>query len=242
MARGKKAHPRHAAQFPGFPAPSCSDTDKARYKAIEEELSSLSSRYEDNVLDATNAYALFIDDEHKLAGIPADVLIAARQAALDDGKSGWKLTLRMPCYLPVMQYADDRELRATMHRAYVSRASEFGNPDWDNTALIARILDLRRESALLLGYPSFADVSLVPKMAQTPSEVLAFLRELAAKARPFAQRDMGELSTFAKLSELGLPTLMPWDLAFASEKLRQARYGAFRSGSSNNTFPEDRAF
>jgi oligopeptidase A len=215
-----------------------SDADKARYKSIEEELSRLSSRYEDNVLDATNAYAHYVDDEKQLAGIPADVLTAARQAALADGKDGCKLTLRMPCYLPVLQYAENRDLRETLHRAYVTRASEFGNPQWDNSTLITRILELRRESALLLGYATFADVSLVPKMAKAPAEVLAFLRDLATRARPHALRDMDALTAFAR-SELGLPMLMPWDLAFASEKLREARY-SFSDQEVKQYFPEDR--
>ena len=159
---------------------------KARFKAIEEELASLSARYEDNVLDTTNDYALYVDDPAELVGIPGDVLATARDEATADGKEGWKLTLRMPCYLPVMQYAENRVLRANLYRANAIRASEFGQPEWDNTALIDRILQLRRESARLLGYESFAAVSLVPKMARSPAEVLAFLRELALKAKPYA--------------------------------------------------------
>jgi oligopeptidase A len=211
---------------------------KARFKAVKEALASLAARFEDNVLDATNAYALHIEDAAALAGVPDDVLAAARAAAADDGKTGWKLTLRMPCYYPVMQYADNRSLRETLYRAYATRASEFGNPDWDNTAPIGRILELRQESARLLGYENFAEVSLVPKMARSADEVLRFLRELAAKAKPYAERDLADLRAFAK-AELGLPELAAWDIAYASEKLREARY-SYSEQEVKQYFPEDR--
>src|SRR4030095_15628402 len=116
-----------------------------------------------------------------------------------EGKRGWKLTLRMPCYMPVMQYADDRDLRRLMHEAYSTGASDLGsNPDWNNGPLILRILALRHEAAKLLGYRNYAEVSLVPKMAQHPDQVIAFLVDLARRARPFAQRDFAELSAFAR--------------------------------------------
>jgi oligopeptidase A len=214
------------------------EDSKARLKLVDEELAQSSSRYEDNVLDATNGWELFIDDAQQLAGVPADVQAAAREAAAADGKSGWKLSLRMPCYLPVMQYAEDRGLRETLYRANATRASEFGKPEWDNSALITRILALRREEATLLGYASFADVSLVPKMAGSPAEVLAFLRDLAARAKPHAERDMAELKSFAR-DELGLPELAAWDLPYASEKLREARY-SFSDQEVKQYFPEDR--
>ena len=211
---------------------------KARFKAIEEELSQLSSRFEDNVLDATNDYALLIGDAAKLSGIPDDVLVTAREAAEEDDQPGWKLTLRAPCYFPVMQYADDRRLRETLYRAYATRASEFGNADWDNSTVIDRIVELRRESAVLLGYNSYAEVSLVPKMARDPAEVLAFLRELGTRAKPFAERDIVELRAFAR-ERLGLSELAAWDLPYASEKLRQERYD-FSDLEVKAYFPEDR--
>jgi len=211
---------------------------KARLKAVDEELASLSSRYEDNVLDATNAWELLIDDAATLAGVPSDVLATARQDAAADGKRGWKLSLRMPCYLPVMQYAENRSLRETLYRAYATRASEFGKSEWDNSKIIERVLELRREAAELLGYASYAEVSLVPKMARTPTEVLAFLRDLAVKARPFAERDMAELKQFAR-EELGMPDLAAWDLPYVSEKLREARY-SFSDQEVKQYFPEDR--
>ena len=211
---------------------------KARFKVVDEELASLGSRFEDNVLDATNDYALFIEDAADLAGVPADVLAAAAEAAVADGRSGWKLTLRMPCYLPVMQYADNRRLREKLYYAFSVRASEFGPAQWDNTALIDRILELRREHAELLGYRNYAEVSLVPKMARTPEEVLAFLRDLAVRAKPFAERDFAELAAFAR-EELRLSDLAAWDLPYASEKLRQSRY-SFSEQEVRQYFPEDR--
>jgi oligopeptidase A len=212
--------------------------EKVRFKAIEEELSQLSSRFEDNVLDATNDYGLFILDVAKLSGVPEDVLATARNAADEENRSGWKLTLRAPCYFPVMQYADDRRLRETLYRAYATRASEFGNADWDNSTLVDRIVELRRESAALLGYRSYAEVSLVPKMARDPAEVLTFLRDLGSRAKPFAERDIAELRAFAR-DRLGLSDLAAWDIAYASEKLRQERY-SFSDLEVKAYFREDR--
>src|SRR3990172_2738036 len=155
---------------------------KARFLAIREQLSALSSRFSDNLLDATNAFAHYVADEPGLAGIPADVVQTAREAAQQDGQPGWKFTLHAPSYLPVMQYAGDRALRELMYRAYSTRAAEFGNRQWDNTALITEIVALRRELAQLLGFASFAEYSLEPKMAESPQQVLQFLNELPARA------------------------------------------------------------
>ena len=209
---------------------------KPRYAAIQEELASLSARFSENLLDATNAYALYIEDEKRLAGIPGDALQAAREAAQKDGKAGWKFTLHMPSYLPVMQYAEDRALRETLYRASATRASELGAPELDNTPLIAKILKLRQEDAKLLGYANFAEVSLVPKMADSPRQVLAFLRDLAKRARPFAEKDLAELKEFAAKA-LGLPALESWDLGYAAEKLRIQRY-AFSDQEVKQYFPE----
>ena len=209
---------------------------KPRYAAIQDELASLSAKFSENVLDATNAFALFITDEKQLAGLPGDAIQAAREAAEKDGKEGWKFSLQMPSYLPVMQYAEDRALRETLYRANATRASEFGKPDWDNTPLIARILKLRKEDAALLGYGSFAEVSLVPKMAQTPQEVLEFLHDLARRARPFAERDLEELREFAH-RKMGLSELEAWDMAYASEELRAERY-SFSDQEVKQYFPE----
>ncbi len=210
---------------------------KPRYAAIQEELASLSAKFSENVLDATNAYSIVIEDQKRLAGVPADDLQAAREAAKKDGKQGWKFNLQMPSYFPVMQYAQDRALRETLYRASATRAAEFGKPEWDNTPLIGRILSLRKEDAALLGYPNFAEVSLEPKMARTPKQVIEFLRDLADRARPFAERDLEELHGFAS-KELGLEKLEAWDIAYASEKLRAKRY-AFSDQEVKQYFPED---
>jgi oligopeptidase A len=214
---------------------------KPRYAAIQEELASLAAKFLENVLDATNAYSIVIEDEKRLAGIPADELQAARELAMKDetrtdASRAGKFNLQMPSYFPVMQYADDRTLRATLYRESATRASEFGKPEWDNTPLIGRILKLRKEDAAMLGYANFAEVSLVPKMAQTPAQVVEFLRDLAQRARPFAERDLEELRSFAR-TELGLEQLESWDLAYASEKLRARRY-AFSDQEVKQYFPE----
>ena len=188
---------------------------KPRFQAIQEELASLSAKFSENLLDATNAFAEIVTDEKELAGLPADVIQAAREAAEKDGKDGWKFTLHMPSYWPVLQFADSRRLRAVLYRASATRASEFGPDKLDNTPLIQRILELRREEAQMLGYRNYADVSLVPKMAESVAQVLVFLRDLAAKAKPFAEKDVAELREFAR-RELGLETLEPWDMGYAS--------------------------
>ncbi len=216
------------------------EADKPRFQAIQEELASLQAKFSENLLDATNAFAEFVTDEAELAGIPDDVIAAAHAAAADDGKQGWKFTLHMPSYLPVMQYAESRRLRETLYRAYATRAAEFrdlgSNPDWDNMPLIRRLLELRAEEASLLGYRNFAEVSLVSKMAESPAEVLAFLRELAAKSKPAALRDIAELREYAVSQGLTF-ALEPWDIGWIAEKLKQARY-SFSDEEVRQYFPE----
>jgi oligopeptidase A len=211
---------------------------KARFKEISERLSALSSRFSDNLLDATDAFAHYATDPREVAGIPQEVLAAARAAAQAEGRPGWKFTLHAPSYLPLMQYAEERRLRERLYRAYVTRASEFGPPQWDNTPLIAEIVALRAEQARLLGFANYAEYSLAPKMAESPRQVLDFLNELAARARPYAERELEELTEFAR-AELGLDRLEAWDLAYASEKLRLARY-AFSENEVKQYFPETR--
>jgi len=211
---------------------------KARFMQVQEELAQLSAKFEENLLDATNDYHLVIDEASELAGIPDDVLAMMKAAAEADSETGWKITLHMPSYLPVMQYADSRELRQILYRAYVTRASEFGKPEFDNTALIASILRLRREAAQLLGFASYAQVSLAAKMADTPADVLKFLDELAARARPYAEKDYAELKAFAR-DELGYDTLEAWDTTYVSEKLSVARY-SFSDQEVKQYFPEPR--
>ncbi len=210
---------------------------KARFKDVQEELASLSARFEQNVLDATDGWGFTLEDPARLMGLPEDRIEAARQEAERVGERGWRFTLHAPSYLPVLQYAEDRDLRATLYRAYVTRASEFGAAELDNTAILRRILALRQEEAKLLGYRNYGEVSLVPKMAQSPGEVLAFLRELAQKARPYAQRDLVELTEFGR--GLGFESIEAWDLAYLSEKLRLARY-AFSDQEVKQYFPEHR--
>jgi oligopeptidase A len=209
---------------------------KARYAKIQDELARSASRFSENMLDATKAFTIVVD-ESRVSGIPQDVRDAAREAAAKDGKSGYKFTLHAPSYMPVMQYADDRKLRETMYRESVTRASEFGKPEWDNTPLIGRIVELRRELAELLGYANYAEVSLVPKMAESPRQVLSFLEDLARRARPFAEKDAAELREFSS-RELGLENLQAWDVAYASEKLRVKRY-AFSEQEVKQYFPEE---
>ena len=199
------------------------ETEKARFAEIQETLSSLSARFSQNVLDATDAYALYLHEEAELAGLPADTVAMCRAAAEQEGKAGWKLGLQMPCYLPVQAYAENCGLRETLYRASAVRASEFDLPERDNSMAINQILALRTELAALLGFASYADYSVATKMAQSPAEVLEFLRDLAARAKPHARRDRTELENFAA-EHLALETLEAWDLAYVGEKLKQARY------------------
>lgn len=208
---------------------------KVRFKEIQEALSKLSSKFEENVLDNTNDYALYIEDGARLAGIPEDVLQAAAEAATADQKAGWKFTLHFPSYLPVLQYAHDRDLRETLYRAYATRASEFGKLEWDNTPLIAEILKLRQEAAHLLGFANYAELSMATKMAESAAQVEQFLQDLAAKAKPYALKDKIELEEHAL--KLGISDMQAWDVAYASEKLREEKY-AFSDLEVKQYFPE----
>ena len=211
---------------------------RERLRALRERESQIATRFAENVLDATGAFALYLDDAAQLAGIPEDVVEQYQEAARADERTGYKISLHAPSYLPALQYAQDRGLRERLYRAYTTRASEFGPPQWDNTPLILDLLNVRQEHAQLLGYRNFAELSLVPKMARSVDEVAGFLRDLARRARPQAQRDIGELSEFAA-RELGLPELKPWDISFAGERLRQARY-AYSEQEVRRYFPEPR--
>jgi oligopeptidase A len=210
---------------------------KARYLQIQERLAELSSRFSDNLLDATNDFTLVIENKDELSGLPDDVLQAAQEAAQEVGKSGWLFTLKAPSYMPIMQYADNRSLREKMYRAYGTRASEFGKTEWDNTALMDEIVKLRGEEAQLLGFANFGELSLASKMANSPQQVIEFMRELAQRARPFAEKDLFELRKFAH-EELDLDDLQSWDVGYASEKLREQRY-AFSEQEVKQYFPED---
>ncbi|TVO52315.1 M3 family metallopeptidase [Denitromonas halophila] len=214
------------------------EAQKPRFKAISEEQSALGAKFSENLLDATNAFAEWVTDEAELAGLPEDEVAAARAAAEKEDRPGWKFTLQAPSYVPVMQYADSARLREVMYRANGTRASEHGKPEWDNGPIIGRLLALAAEEAKMLGYASYAELSLVPKMADSPEHALSFLRELGVKAKPYAERDLAELKAFAA-KELGIAELNPWDMGYASEKLRQARY-AFSENEVRQYFPEPR--
>ncbi len=211
---------------------------KARFQQIQERLAALSQSFSEHVLDATDGFSLVVGED-RLDGVPADVREVARQAAAAEGAAeGFKLTLHFPCYIPVMQYATDRSLRETLYRAYVTRASEFGPEALDNTVVMSEILSLRQEEAALLGYRSYAEVSLVPKMAESPRQVMDFLRDLGRRARPYAEQDLAEMRRFAA-AELGLPDLQAWDLMFVAERLKEARY-AFGEQEVKQYFTEPR--
>ncbi len=217
---------------------------KERFLGIQEELSANSSRFSDNLLDATSNFVLHIENADDLLGIPSDVLQTAREVAIKSGVLGWKFTLQGPSFQPIMQYADNQELRKKMYRAYSTRASEVGalegslaaEVNWDNTLLISKILKLRKEEAQMLGFNCYAELSLMSKMASTPDQVISFLGELAVMAKPYAQRDLEELSHFA-INQLKLSKLESWDIVYASEKLRAECY-AFSDQEVKQYFPE----
>ena len=213
------------------------ELEKARFKVIQEKLAKLSTQFEENILDATNEFSIFVGDADDLQGIPEENIKKAQSEAIEDKKEGYKFTLHFPSYLPVMQYAEDRNLREKLYRGYATRASELSSPKFDNTKLIDEILALRYESAKLLGFNHFTEMSLVTKMAKSNEEVVSFLMDLANKAKPFALKDMEELSAFSKT--LGIEKLEAWDIAYVSEKLRQAKY-SFSENEVKQYFPEHR--
>ncbi len=198
---------------------------KQRFAAIQEQQAEVGQKFSENTLDATDSFALLVN-ENDLIGVPEDVKQAAKTSAEKDGQTGYKLTLKMPCYLPVMQFAQSSGLREKLYRAHVTRASDQAVGDalrFDNSALIKDILTLRKEEAQLLGFANFAEVSLVPKMAESPTKVITFLRDLAARARPFAQKDVADLRAFAA-EHLNLQDPQAWDWPYIGEKLKEARY------------------
>ena len=213
------------------------ETDKKRFKVIQEKLAKFSTQFEENILDATNEFSIFVDHLDELIGIPEENIKKAHAEAKEDKKEGYKFTLHFPSYLPVMQYADNRTLREKLYHAYATRASELASPKFDNTNLIEEILSLRYESSKLLGFKHFTEMSLVTKMAKSSEEVITFLMDLANKAKPFALKDMDELKSFAKT--LKIEKLEAWDIAYVSEKLRQAKY-SFSENEVKQYFPEHR--
>ncbi|BBL73411.1 oligopeptidase A [Methylomagnum ishizawai] len=198
---------------------------KDRYKDIAQELSKLTSQFQDNLMDATQAWTKHIEDESLLAGLPDSAKAMARQAAAAKELPGWLFTLEFPSYIAILTYADHRELRQEFYTAYATRASETGPNagQFDNTELMERILALRHEEAGLLGFANFAELSLATKMAPSTDEVVAFLTDLAERSLPHARRDLAELKAFAA-GHLGLADAQSWDLTYASEKLRQHKF------------------
>ncbi|MDI3512238.1 MAG: oligopeptidase [Betaproteobacteria bacterium] len=198
---------------------------RERFAAIQERQAELAQKFSENALDATDAFALHVAVD-ELDGVPDDVKEATAAAAAAEGKPGHKLTLKMPCYLPVMQFAHSSSLREQLYRAYVTRASDQASGEavkHDNTAIMTELLSLRDEEARLLGFRHYADVSLVAKMAESPEQVIAFLRDLATKARPFAEQDVADMRAFAA-EHLNLKAPQPWDWPYIGEKLKEARY------------------
>ena len=218
------------------------DSQKPRFAAIQDEQALLGKAFSDHVLDATDSFVHVITDEADLKGLPEDVIAAAADLAQQKKLQGWAFSLHFPSYYPVMQYSENRSLRRLMYEAYVTRASELapeyaqGKIDWDNTQNMLEQLKLRDEEAVMLGFKNYAALSLAPKMANDVEEVDVFLTNFAQKAKPFALKDWQELSAFAK-SELAIADgLEPWDIAFASERLKQERY-AFSENELKQYFP-----
>ena len=200
------------------------DDKKTQLKSVKEALAQESQKFSENLLDATNAYGLLVEDEKELAGIPSDDIASFKETAEAAGQQGWRITLQIPHYLAVLQYAQNRKLRETLYHAYVTRASELDfEGKFNNNDVMRRIVELRAQEASLLGYQNYGEVSLATKMAKSPAEVIAFLRDLAQKSLPQAKEDMNEVKTFAK-DKLGISDPQSWDLPYASEKLREARY------------------
>lgn len=192
---------------------------KERFAEIQERMADVSQKFSENVLDATDQWSLLVTTE-ELAGVPADILEMTKANAEKAGLQGYQLSLKMPCYLPIMQFAHSSALREKLYRAYVTRASDKTQ---DNTISIQEILALRHEEAQLLGYANYAEVSLASKMAQSPAEVMTFLRDLAKRARPYAEKDVAELREFAA-KQLNLKDPQAWDWTYIGEKLKEARY------------------
>jgi oligopeptidase A len=215
------------------------DSDKALFKDLKRRLSELETKFEENLLDATQGWTMHIQSKASLRGLPDSAVALAAQNAQLAGKSGWLFTLDSPSYNPVMQYADARDVREAMYRAYVTRASDAGPcaGRWDNTEIMLEILSLRKQIAQLLGYGSYAEMSLVRRMARTTDEVIGFLNTLAARSRPVAEQEYGELAAFA--ASHGVSDLQAWDLAYYSELLRRDRY-SFSAEELRPYFPLDR--
>jgi oligopeptidase A len=199
--------------------------EQARFREISSELSELGNIFSQNVLDATDAWTLHIENQQDLSGLPENVIALAKSRSEKLGKSGWTFGLQAPSFIPFMTFADNRDLRKEMYHAFVTRSSELGPGArrWDNSETIAKILTLRNEQADILGYKNYAIYSLQTKMAETPEEVALFLHDLADRCRDMAISEVKELNDFG-LTQYDLTILEPWDYSWVSEKLRVHKY------------------
>ena len=219
------------------------DDLKPLFAKNSEDQANACKDFSDHVLDATDQFIHLVNNKDELSGLPEDILAAAKELATEKGLEGWAFSLKFPSYFPVQQLAKYRPLRQTLYQAFVTRASELGakygqgKAEWDNTQLMLKILSLRQEEAKLLGYPNYAALSLVPKMAQDVEQVRKFLNEFATRAHPKALSDLEELSEFAK-SKLNIETLEPWDITFVSEALKEEKY-LFSENEVKQYFPID---
>ena len=217
------------------------DEGKAKLKAVKEALAKESQKFSENLMDATNAYGLIVENKKDLAGIPEDDIASFKEAAEAENEEGYKITLQIPHYLAVLRYAQNRKLRETLYHAYVTRASEFDNDGkFNNNDVMTRIVELRQSEAAILGYQNYGEVSLATKMASTPDEVVTFLRDLAKRSLAQAKVEVEEVKTFAR-EKLGIADPQSWDLTFASEKLREARY-AYSDQEVKQYFTEPAVF
>lgn len=201
------------------------EAEKARFKEISNELSSVGSKFQENLLDATNAWSKIITDKEQLSGLPESALELAAQMASQHDHEGWMLNLEFPSYFPVITYADNRELRRELYEAYATRASDQGPHanQFDNTQLMEKLLALRHEQAALLGFNNYAERSLATKMARTTDEVMSFMLDLAERSKPQAEQELTELQAFVR-EQFDVQDLQSWDIPYYSEKLRQHRY------------------
>ena len=217
------------------------DEGKAKLKAVKESLAKESQKFSENLMDATNAYGLIVENKSDLAGIPEDDIASFKEAAEAENEKGYKITLQVPHYLAALRYAQNRKLRETLYHAYVTRASEFDNDGkFNNNDVMKRIVELRQSEAAILGYKNYGEVSLATKMASTPDEVIAFLRDLAKRSLGQAKVEVEEVKAFAR-EKLGIADPQSWDLTYASEKLREARY-AYSDQEVKQYFTEPAVF
>ena len=211
------------------------NTKKIEFKKILSKLSKLSASFEENLLDSVNNYSLLIEDKKKLKGIPNDILVKAKIDANKQKKSGWAFSLDFPCYMPIMQYADDRELRKQIYYAYATKASDLSDKKKDNTDNINKILLNKKRLANLLGFSNYASMALTTKMANSSNEVIKFLEDLANKAKPFASKDMDDLIIHGAKQKIN--DIEAWDIAYLSEKIKEERFN-YSEQEVKNYFPD----